>query len=295
MNFRKSIIGGLTALTLGSCSPQTTEADKFYQDFPATQLNGSVTHKYKVEGAKHCLVHILQDHYAPPPLKMDEAIADPIKTLKLVQSVPMDFLTPGFQINPDPITAYRDIIRMDIDRRSKSQAEIYSILTFLQKNYGVTAVRSEGATRDQSPTDCLNLLNSRNLQLLQDGFITKEDLLHSPKYTHLSGADLFLGLNGLSIRATEDVTTYSKALEEMTIASTTKNLTTAQTNLIQNGREDVVLKMISTAGEPYSVVIYGYYHDFLDNVNNWNIKHSNDKFSLIVVTPKTIKEKLKLN
>ena len=57
-------------------------------------------------------------------------------------------------------------------------------------------------------------------------------------------------------------------------------------------REDFLLKKISKdhlQGNGYTVFVYGAAHDFRDNVTEWNERHPNSKYSLVVLTPKGIK------
>lgn len=54
-----------------------------------------------------------------------------------------------------------------------------------------------------------------------------------------------------------------------------------------DARENVLLDIVSANKDPFAVTVYGGGHDWSDNIKQWNDKNPNDKFSLVVITPKS--------
>lgn len=59
-------------------------------------------------------------------------------------------------------------------------------------------------------------------------------------------------------------------------------------DLIIDDREDVLLDIISSEEEDFSVVVYGAAHNFYDNIKRWNQEDSDHKFSHIIVIPRSL-------
>lgn len=53
-------------------------------------------------------------------------------------------------------------------------------------------------------------------------------------------------------------------------------------------REDYLLELIAKTNDPASVTVYGALHDWRDNIDEWNKKYADKKFSLIVITPEAL-------
>jgi len=69
-------------------------------------------------------------------------------------------------------------------------------------------------------------------------------------------------------------------------------------NIFRNGLASLLVGLSSCSSElteaekfyrSFPVVVDGAKHDFRDNVAEWNSKYSDNKFSLIVVTPRSLK------
>ncbi len=56
---------------------------------------------------------------------------------------------------------------------------------------------------------------------------------------------------------------------------------------VKQNRENIALDIISRSQNPLDVIVFGGGHYFGDNINEWNGKHSNQKYSLIEVTPES--------
>ena len=59
-------------------------------------------------------------------------------------------------------------------------------------------------------------------------------------------------------------------------------------DIVNDARENALLKIISNYNEPLSITTYGANHNFKDNIEAWNINNPDKKFSLIVITPKSL-------
>lgn len=308
----KFAAAGLTSILIGmnSCSENplalraslkvdtTTEAARFYRDFPANQLPSTgAVHKYPVSDAKHCLVHLGHFHYVKAPLTMEQARKDLDTASQAFYLLLKD--TPNFSYQPsgDIAEDYRNLVRHRIEGICRVQREVFDIGRFLQKNYGVQSIRGEGLAKDYSQKDCDKWLRNRNIGITREGFATEEEVKDPSRYLLIGGADLVLGVLGLKVKAGEDEDINRRTAVKVEAALKEGNLAEKK-DIIFKEAEDYVLQLVSRSNEPYSVVIYGGGHNFLDNVNDWNVKNPKDKFSLIVVTPRSIdgnKKKQKVN
>jgi len=54
-------------------------------------------------------------------------------------------------------------------------------------------------------------------------------------------------------------------------------------------REDDLLDIIHNNGDAFSIVSYGAFHNWKDNIEKWNAENPEDKFSRIIVVPQSLK------
>lgn len=55
--------------------------------------------------------------------------------------------------------------------------------------------------------------------------------------------------------------------------------------IILERREDVLLELIVKRNDPIAVTVYGGFHDWGNNIKQWNKEHPDQKFALIEITP----------
>ncbi len=56
-------------------------------------------------------------------------------------------------------------------------------------------------------------------------------------------------------------------------------------------REDIALSIIAKEKQPLNILVFGYAHNFYDNILFWNKVHPNEKFALIEITPISVPER----
>ena len=294
--FRTIVAVGLASLLTGlaSCERKPTQAESFYQAFPdSTHLRGAGTiEKYETPGAQHCLIHVKQMHRMGDPPSLIEQ-QERMKTIEGMIAEPYkhspEVVRRAEEVLPlvkKGLEDARNNIRSSVEEVSTVQRDIYSILTSLHRQYGVTFVRAEGAERNLSSEDCINVTAAINTDLQDKGYLTEDEVFG--KYLLYAGAEFAMGgASLLEVKAGESVE-LNEAAQDAWNKSGTYNIDAAE---IYNPREDYVMKLVDDAREPYSVVVFGAKHDFRDNVERWNKEYPEDKFSLIVVTPAAYKEK----
>jgi len=87
----------------------------------------------------------------------------------------------------------------------------------------------------------------------------------------------------LKLRAAEDSDINMKAVDSMKQGN--PNL-----DAILGERENFALSQCSQSKHPVSVMIFGGAHDWKGGIEKWNREHPEDKYSLVVITPKAYKE-----
>ncbi|MBD3247013.1 hypothetical protein GF378_00130 [Candidatus Pacearchaeota archaeon] len=53
--------------------------------------------------------------------------------------------------------------------------------------------------------------------------------------------------------------------------------------------ENALLNIAAEENNPFALTVYGSKHNFKDNIEQWNKKYPDKKYSLIEVTPKNLK------
>ena len=163
---------------------------------------------------------------------------------------------------------------------NKVQENIFEILEELYLNGNIKAFYVEGVTIEgENKINELahkNKGNNYSLMLLN---------ATAPLELQMYGAASVMAIkHGLKLVAAEN-----KELNE--IAS---ELVFLSPNHVLKDREDFLLDKIDDdddlQGEDYTVFVYGAGHDFKDNVAEWNANHPDNKYSLVIITPKGIKE-----
>ncbi len=87
--------------------------------------------------------------------------------------------------------------------------------------------------------------------------------------------------------------TMNKALADKANQETKKDPSTWNKQIVYEDKEDFTLQRIAQeypAGNNAITTIWGLNHDFRNNIESWNQKHPQAKFSLIIVTPANVAE-----
>ncbi|MEK6811604.1 MAG: hypothetical protein AABX96_03785 [Nanoarchaeota archaeon] len=288
VNIRSTLKAGLASLLIGlsSCSKsEPTEAETYFHNFPIALDGAREVQKYETPGAKHCLVHVEQVHQALPEIsfikeqtKIDQISANGSESSSWIKS------------NREGLLMYREVVRENLNEASTIQRDIETILLYLKNKNGLKSIRLESCFKDDSPQDCQKEITSRSSFYSDSGYTTKEEISNSGKYWYSNGAGRILGSKGLlEIKASENIDINSTSYLLVHLAKTSEERDKA-IRVTSDIRENHVLDVLYSSCEPYSVVVFGVDHDFRDNLNKWDAQHPKDKFSLIVVTPKSYRE-----
>ncbi len=54
-------------------------------------------------------------------------------------------------------------------------------------------------------------------------------------------------------------------------------------------RENDLIQRAGSSGKKVNITVFGGGHDFMDNLEDWNARHPDKAFSLVVVTPRNYK------
>lgn len=148
------------------------------------------------------------------------------------------------------------------------QNDIYTILDFMIREYGVTQVFHEGDWADRK---------YRHPDFDQS-HPYKVKLPEGNKFD----ACLRLYYEGrLNLRGADTVDTYTKS-----VYLSSK----ARSEEAWDLREDMLLKLIAEDKSAMPVAVFGAAHDLLNNVEAWNAVNGSDKFCLVKIVPASLKD-----
>ncbi len=231
---------------------QTTEANRQLRAFPDDFGEYGTVRKYEVPGARHCLAQIRQMHFAE--LGMPESVKN----------------------NPELIKKCRDIYAKSFSKTNKCQQDIFFILDKLSQK-GYNELRLEGVNSALSKED---IDEEYSLVLRRAFYLSGEGIGSFQEHLFLPGAGLMIGKMGkMKILPAERLETHKAALEDINNKKSTHDV-----------REDVLLGLIDESGEPFTIVVYGGNHNFMDNIDRWNKRYPTKTFSSVRVTPKNYKK-----
>lgn len=308
MKSRNSIRVGLIALLAGlsGCGKEQTEAEKFYTAFPENgKLAGAqLVEKYEVPGAKHCLVDVRQIHYVQPDYSitgLQKWIAqaeDQIKEQrgKAPEQEILD-LEREVENTKRNMGIYRDQVREFMKLNSAVQRDVYTIILQLNRDMSVDSVRAEGHIFDTTQKSAREMVTNVAQSFVMHGYMTAEEMRDETSYAFSPGAGDLLCARGLiKIKAGDNAVGWKERQDEyIQWAKKTRSDNQAvreealrEKRRMEEEKEDWIIMASST--EPYSTAIIGGDHNFKNNIELWNAKHPDDKFSLIVVTPQAYTE-----
>tara|TARA_Y100000034_G_scaffold100223_1_gene123436 strand:- start:763 stop:1515 length:753 start_codon:yes stop_codon:yes gene_type:complete len=187
----------------------------------------------------------------------------------------------------------------------ENQEDIYRILSNLVDK-GINEVCYEGIFEENK-----NLMNqSFELEKYVNNFsgnqynsnITFSGSLSSKELIERGYRDAVnrLGAEGkIKVKTTEDKEKFDNAVNSvyeglekvLEKPSDSNKIGKGMYNAMTEEREDAVLNILSQYKGPVLPLVYGADHNFKDNIDKWNKKNSNKKFSLIEVIPRHMKNR----
>lgn len=249
-----------------------TEANRWLEEFPLQIPGAREIRKYRTEGAKHCLVHILQRHYLFG-----------LKTNKKRE----DFLTDDIK---------------DVQR------DIYTILSYLIDNCSLKDVYDEGVVSeniDYYDNMILKFWRKYEESLSPKARLDKVQVVKKFQEDNHKFLERIGSIPGAVLRLALEKKVILKAAETIEvnklINKDDKKWFPNEKNMDE--REDALFKLIGDSGNSIGVVVYGGGHawggkqsfgesyslegriSWKDNIYEWNLKNPNKKFSLIEVVP----------
>jgi hypothetical protein len=239
-----------------------TPAEKAFNDFPAEIPRAREIQKYETPGAKYCLVHIRQKHDNPAGLEVPSFYDLTSGKKRLV-------------ISGRDYTAEEAIktIRGIYSNINSTQGDIVQILDYLIKHENLRSIRPEGLTTEDSVSQFVwnDYYRQEFAKLINSGYFTNPEQMK-----FIPGAFLIFAKDG-----TLKMLPSEKKWKD--------NSKPEDSNVREDALLDIVSKSPAAHFEPLQVTVYGAKHDWTDNVESWNKapKNKENKFSLIVVTPKS--------
>ncbi len=157
----------------------------------------------------------------------------------------------------------------------KVQSEVYSIISELDKKYGLNSVYIEGETQDS-----INRWN--NTFKANYATIKEQDIVVNTMIGER--AWMKLAVDGIvEVKPAEKEHTKQRAIE--VLKDHTKFSDIDLKKIALDDREDAVLEIISSNRPGLACVIYGRDHRWKDNVDRWNKKYTDKKYGLIEIMP----------
>jgi hypothetical protein len=279
------------SLLIQSCIPvRVTEANRFLRSFPEKLDREPKVIKCEVEGAQHCLVHILQSHYADPDKMEESLLSDGVEPDNVLEEM---------------LKTYQSINRV--------QRDIYHIIRDLLKRGIINEVYTEGlCEKDRNHETWRDIYVVDRCNLARIGLVggEKQDGSADPRAKLYMG-DYYMRLfflyprsGNFEIESNEENVVYIPGADKLLSLEKRLHFKPGESEelnrlansavyadhfaYLQKRREDYVLQLIANSEMPYSFVIYGGAHNFFDNIDVWNGKNSDNKLSLITITPTDI-------
>lgn len=283
-----------------------SKIEHFLKNFPITIPGARKVGKYGISNAKHCLVHILQEH------KDDEFVRGQLIS-KVLKDRGYDEKSDRAFIKKVKNMLKNELILMD-KGVEKVQRDIYSILSYLIDRYNIKDIYIEGL--DSMRADLFNRLSDlltlektlikdigKNSKPLAELRKFLAELRKSKVYSLVSsleeegGAAVLWKEGKIRVKATEKF-----GLNEY--PDLVANYLREPVSMSEE-REDYVLMSVANNGDSIALVVYGGDHIFggkktcgknynleermflRDNIYEWNKRNPDRKFSLIEVVPKS--------
>lgn len=305
---RNTVYGGLASLLVGlsSCGKEQTPAEQFYHVFPdqSKLTETKSVEKYETPGSKHCLVNIRQIHHVQPDYSitgLQELITRTENQIRQERGKVSEEEVLGLEKEMEKTKRlaqiYREQVRETMGLVSTVQRDIYSIILQLKQDCGVTSVRVEGYMLDAKEKLSREMVTTVAQSFVLHGYMSAEEMRDESKYAFSpGGADLLCARGLITIKAGDNIIDYKEREQEYvgwakqsnSSDKTIRERALREKKRMEEEKENWILNACRT--EPASIVVLGGGHDFRNNIEEWNKKHPNDTFSLIVVTPRSYVE-----
>ncbi len=254
---------------VGCASIPRTETNRRLAEFPEEIPGVFEVIKIEVEGAKHCLVHVGQQHWVSG-----------MKDSKLIEVM-------------------------------ETQEEIYGILSYLREEMMLKKIYQEGSCEGFSSLKLKELrVVQRNFLLSELSEIIKPDTIEEIKNELIEEEEEFTNYlcnsalgrleeeGKIILRPAEryfEYDAHSEFLSNLLILPFLDSTLVDNEEIIKleeiltNNRENALIDIINTEEDQFSLTVYGAAHNFYDNVQRWNKKYPDNKFSYIKILPTTLK------
>ncbi|GEM_PF-5955094 len=230
-----------------STEPELTEAETYLKNFPETIPGAAKIQKYKTPGAKHCLVHIKQQHGNPVKLTKQE-----MKEIDAVQKSIYDILTFLVDNNYTKNVRIEGMLVIQEEKNKQEYNHLPSIEDQVKDNY--------------QKTNGLEYFAGGSLKLSLENKIT-------PK-----AADTIEAMMDWARHQNSNFYTFDNREDILLQIITDDNESSVP--VVYGGAHAFGGK--KSCGNEYDLenVV-----SEKDNIQEWNTKHPNNKFCLIEITP----------
>lgn len=271
-------------------------AEEFCRRFPKHIPGASEIKNFFTPGAKHCLVHIRQQHGVD----------------HIIEAFEKEFLTPEFveKLSPEGkarLAVIRAETKVEIAKAAILAAEvdrdIRLIVTHLVEENGVDEIYCEGMSPgvetafatlpnaietgndyeqrlkkilQQLPPDSPRYKETQ--QTLRDIIASKEKTLASVRDELGELSDLFL-VKKIRVKSAEDAEVLQLAMQAIVRGADPET----QRTLTKDLREEKLLQ--KAANNTITTVRFGGGHKLQKRIEHWNEKHPQESFNLIEITP----------
>ncbi len=273
-NFLKTAMGAVLMPYLPLLRKKT-EAERFLEEFHANIPSVGSVMRYNVNGAKHCLVHVKQMHYADG---IDDKLLEKVNAVQHDIYPTLSLMVDNYGlrkvyregVTKETINTYKEGVNQ-IAQIKKLEIEILESIEDSQ--------RMRDSLFDNEKEKYTSTINERvqeGEKVLSDCRKLYKKLKTDAGYFEAIGKLFMEGK--IDIEAAEKDHTLNAALEAY------KNKDPTKDELDEN-REDALLELVYQNKDPVAVTVYGGRHYFIDNIEKWNKLHPKDKFCLVIVNP----------
>ena len=299
--------GGLYSLSR-YFKPQTS-AEVAFDEFPEELPGAAEIRKYRVSGAKKCLVHIRQKHlvegYKPGTEDFEEVKTIQTDIYKILKEIVEKEISREFYveaISPEMQELVESSTKLDklinethfnekkslIRRISELEKEIIGLENGSIVPLGpITFYPNDENAVEKYISDLNEEIDTLRTRLPEaEEFEAKyaqyqrDKIAYGAVHKLASEKDIKI-MPAESLRGNIEASNLFDKIkngEEVTVGEWSQ--------IVQENRENILLQNISTISEnPLAITIYGGNHDWANNINEWNEKNPDNKYSLIEITP----------
>lgn len=275
-----------------------TEANRLLREFPNEISGAREVRKYKTGGAKYCLVHIKQIHYVR--FIKEESMKEVREVQTDIYNIVSELVNRGLtsDIYGEGVVDEEFEKKIITDRKGSDEILLKSFEKYRNirlGNYNEAINILELELRDESKINSkypnINEAESYKNDLKQR--IIKLKKLKDEEKELRSETEKSMNLYKSNKSALEKLVEEGKIklFAAETYDANYKGILAKKgdsdyENKVLDDRENVLLDIIGQRDLVFNVVVYGGAHNFLDNIEKWNIKNPDKKFSLVEIFPK---------